>query len=213
MKKYISALFGFLLMLCINFQSTAQSEAEKKLRKEWAAKMKETDPLVYKRTVQNYDSVSKQAVEKTALANDLQSQNARLTDSLARLNSELVKLQEEYKGYKHNMVTAKTPDKNETDATITDSKQEKLYKGVIFKVQIGAFKNKDLSKYFENNKNFSGDVDPDGLKKYTLGYFDDYWQADTFKKYLREMGVKDAWIVPYKNGQRVKIRDVLEGLI
>jgi len=80
-------------------------------------------------------------------------------------------------------------------------------------VQIGAFKNKDLAKYFENNKNFSGDVDADGVKKYTLGYFNDYWEADNFKKYIREMGVKDAWIVAYKNGQRVNLRDVLEGLL
>jgi hypothetical protein len=213
MKKFFSALFQFTLFFGLIFSALAQTDTEKKLRKEWANKMKETDPLVYKKTVQNYDSVSKQAVEKTALANDLQIQNSKLIDSLSKLGAELSKLQEEYKGYKSNMVTAKTPDKNETDATITESKKEKLYKGVIFKVQIGAFKNKDLSKFFENHKNFSGDVDPDGLKKYTLGYFDDYWEADTFKKYLREMGVKDAWIVPYKNGQRVKIRDVLEGLI
>ena len=38
-------------------------------------------------------------------------------------------------------------------------------------------------------------------------------EADTFKKYLREMGVKDAWIVSFKDGQRVPIKDVLEGVI
>ena len=38
-------------------------------------------------------------------------------------------------------------------------------------------------------------------------------QADTFKKYLREMGVKGAWIVAYKDGKRVPIKDVLEGVI
>ena len=30
---------------------------------------------------------------------------------------------------------------------------------------------------------------------------------------MREMGVKDAWIVPYKDGQRVEIKDVLEGVL
>ena len=29
----------------------------------------------------------------------------------------------------------------------------------------------------------------------TIGIFRDYWEADTFKKYMREMGVKDAIIV------------------
>jgi hypothetical protein len=89
-------------------------------------------------------------------------------------------------------------------------KSEKT-KGVVFKVQIGTFKNKDLSKYFENNKNFSGEVDEDGTKKYTLGEFTDYWEADRFKKYLREMGVKDAWIVAYKDKKRLNMKEVLEG--
>ena len=84
--------------------------------------------------------------------------------------------------------------------------------GVVFKVQIGAFRNKDLSKYFDNHPNFAGEIS-DGTQKITLGQFSDYWEADTFKKYLREMGVTDAWIVPYKDGQRVPIKDVLEGVV
>jgi hypothetical protein len=30
---------------------------------------------------------------------------------------------------------------------------------------------------------------------------------------MREMGVRDAWIVPYQDGQRVEIKDVLEGVV
>jgi hypothetical protein len=78
-------------------------------------------------------------------------------------------------------------------------------------VQVGAFRNKDLAKYLDNNPNFSGDTDQDGARKYTLGYFKNYWEADNFKKYLREMGVSDAWLVSYKDGKRVPIKDVLEG--
>ena len=90
--------------------------------------------------------------------------------------------------------------------------RKKYDQGVVFKVQIGAFRNKDLTKYFDNNPNFSGEVDEDGQKKYTLGYFTDYWEANNFKKYLRKMAVKDAWIVSYKDGERVPIKDVLEGV-
>jgi hypothetical protein len=86
-------------------------------------------------------------------------------------------------------------------------------KGVVFKVQIGAFKNKDLAKYFENNPNFGGEVKENEPQKITIGIFRDYWEADKFKKYMREMGVKDAWIVPYRDGQRVEIKDVLEGVV
>ena len=37
-------------------------------------------------------------------------------------------------------------------------------KGVVFKVQIGAFKNKDLAKYFENNPNFGGEAKTESHK-------------------------------------------------
>ena len=84
--------------------------------------------------------------------------------------------------------------------------------GIVFKVQIGAFEKKDMSKFFDNNPMFSGQ-DENGLQKITVGFFKDYWEADTLKKYLREMGVKDAWIVPFKDGTRVPIKDVLEGVI
>jgi hypothetical protein len=80
-------------------------------------------------------------------------------------------------------------------------------------VQIWAFKNKDLSKYFENNPNFGGEATEKGEQHFTIGVFRDYWEADKFKKYMREMGVKDAWIVPFKDGQRVEIKDVLEGVV
>ena len=88
-------------------------------------------------------------------------------------------------------------------------------KGIVYKVQIGAFKNKDLSKYFDNNPNFGGEAadknaaDP---QRITIGIFRDYWEADTFKKYMRDMGVKDAWIAPYKDGQRVEIKDVMDSV-
>jgi len=69
-----------------------------------------------------------------------------------------------------------------------------------------------MSKFFDNNPMFSG-MDENGLQKISVGFFRDYWEADTLKKYLREMGVKDAWIVPFKDGKRVPIKDVLEGVI
>ena len=37
--------------------------------------------------------------------------------------------------------------------------------------------------------------------------------SDNFKKYLREMGVSDAWVVAYKDGNRVELKDALEGTL
>ena len=176
------------IFLLYSFLSFCQDE-----KKEWAKKLKEMDPLALKALFEERDQLKVQVDTKTL-------ETANLSKQIEELKASTVKM------------PVSEPDEKDVTANGA-ARQPANAQGVTFKVQIGAFKNKDLTKYFENNKNFSGDVDPDGTKKYTLGYFNEYWEADTFKKYLREMGVKDAWIVPYKDGKRLNIKDVLEGAI
>ena len=84
-------------------------------------------------------------------------------------------------------------------------------RGIVFKVQIGAYRKRDLSNVLEGDKPQEaftqervGDVN-----MYTFKHFRDYWKADQFKKELRAMGLKDAWIVVFKDGQRVQLKEVL----
>ncbi len=131
--------------------------------------------------------------DRDARITELEDMLSRMRGELASCNSSLVKLRE----------TPPAPSPMD------------FSKGVVFKVQVGAFKNKNLAKYFDNNPNFGGEAgkEPTDPQKLTIGIFRDYWEADTFKKYMREMGVKDAWIVPYRDGVRVEIKDVLEGVV
>ncbi len=92
-------------------------------------------------------------------------------------------------------------------------KKTKSVQGLVYKVQIGAYRNYDITKYFNRHDNFSGTVDEDGTMRYTLGAFGDYWEADKFKAYLRGMGVKGAWVVAYKDNRRVSMKDAREGNI
>ncbi len=175
-------------------------------KKEWAKKLKETDPMVFKALFSERDSL------KTVL----ESTNQLITtkdQTISAKEEKITELSKQLDELKANSVKMPVETDEKDISSNGYDRQNTNSDAVVFKVQIGAFRNKDLTKYFENNKNFSGDVDPDGTKKYTLGYFSDYWESDRFKKYLREMGVKDAWIVPYKGGKRLNIKDVLEGII
>lgn len=178
-----------------------KTKEDKALEKEWKKKMKDLDPLQLKAL---YD-------EKAALIQDKTDLNSRVVDletQLSDKDAEIGKVKAQLQENERQLSEAKTA---ATKASSSMYGAPATANGVVFKVQVGAFKNKDLTKYFKNNKNFSGEVDSDGTKKYTLGYFGDYWEADNFKKYLREMGVKDAWIVAYKDGSRVELKQVLEG--
>lgn len=98
-------------------------------------------------------------------------------------------------------------------------------KGLVFRVQIGAFSSKDLMGYVKNElpcnctdskmlmnyekQRFKPEEDQ-GMNKYMVGTFRDYWEADLFKNYLCEMGVQGAFIVAYKDNRRIPdIKDVL----
>ncbi len=198
------------LLLVFGFTSIAQLSKDEK--KEWKTKWK-----AYKKDLEGFkilveengslkgqlsnaknqlDEVKSKMSDKDARISDLQDENARMKSQVAAANAAA---QEARNAMNSKPAAVATPSPMSTD-------------GVVFKVQVGAFEKKDLSSFFENNPMFSGESE-EGMQKITLGFFRDYWEADTFKKHLREMGVKDAWIVPYKDGARVAIKDVLEGVI
>jgi vacuolar-type H+-ATPase subunit I/STV1 len=202
MKKI--ALLFCLALLFAGTQTFAQLSKQEK--KEWKKKAKELakNPANLKQLTED-----KQAADNQVSA--LNNQVTQLQTSVSDKDARIAQLEEELSQSRTQLNSAR--------AEIAQLKETPVIapndysKGVVFKVQIGAFKNKDLAKYFENNENFGGEKAEDGTQRYTIGVFRDYWEADTFKKYMREMGVKDAWIVPFKDGQRVDIKDVLEGVV
>ncbi len=191
-----------LLIIMLSFVFLTDARAQKKSKedkaaeKEWKKKLKDMEPAQLRSLIEEKEALVKDKSDLNSRVVELETQ---LSDRTAEVDKVKTQLQESDKKATEAMAAAKS----DVGAPLNS-------KGVVFKVQVGAFKNKDLTKYFQNSKNFSGDVDADGTKKYTLGFFGDYWEAENFKKYLREMGVKDAWIVAYKNGGRVELKDVLE---
>ena len=74
--------------------------------------------------------------------------------------------------------------------------------GSYYAVQIGAFKAHSVNAKLMGS-GIREDVQ-DGMKKYTVGQFFSRTDADSLKESLVEMGVKDAFVVSYKNGQRLQ---------
>jgi len=203
MKK-LTLLFC-LVLLFASTQTFAQLSKQEK--KEWKKKAKQLakNPANLKQLTEDKEAADGQVSSLNAQVKQLQTSNgdkdariAELEDQLAQSRGELTSIRAEIAQLKQAPAAVSPMD---------------FSKGVVFKVQIGAFKNKDLKKYFDNNPNFGGEAAEKGDQKLTIGVFRDYWEADTFKKYMRDMGVKDAWIVPYRDGQRVEIKDVLEGVV
>ncbi|GAB4250446.1 MAG: hypothetical protein Tsb0034_29650 [Ekhidna sp.] len=200
MKKSIS-LIAIALCLGVAFNATAQMD--KKEKKEWKKRIKKLEPEQYKQLLDENKSLKGQVTSlKTELGN--------IDDRLAEKDEQIATYQQQVGDLRQELSRAQSQQKPQNVASNNTGSGIDENRGVVFKVQLGAFKQKDLKKY-DNSPNFSAE-DQNGLQKYTIGVFRDYWEADTFKKYLREMGVKDAWVVSYKDGERVPIKDVLEGV-
>ncbi|MCI0751656.1 MAG: Ezrin/radixin/moesin family protein [Flammeovirgaceae bacterium] len=207
MKK----LHVLIICLALIFTGTTTfAQLSKKEKKEWKKKAKEygKSPESLKQLLDDKQTADNQVA---SLNNQVKQMQSTMSDKDARI-AEL----EDQLNQTRGQLTAANAQISELKASPPAAAINPMdfSKGVVFKVQIGAFKNKDLAKYFDNNPNFGGEAGKETEpQKITIGVFRDYWEADTFKKYMREMGVKDAWIVPYRDGQRVEIKDVLEGVV
>ena len=202
--------YRLILLFCLALTfSTSQifAQLSKQEKKEWKKKAKEFS--------KNPANLKQLTEDKQTAESELASANQRVTQlqsTMSNKDARIAELEDELSQSRSQLTTAKAELAQLKETPPAPSPMD-FSKGVVFKVQIGAFKNKDLAKYFENNPNFGGEIKEGEPQKITIGIFRDYWEADTFKKYMREMGVKDAWIVPYRDGQRVEIKDVLEGVV
>lgn len=205
-------IFILTIIFCVSAVNVSTAQLTKKEKKEWKKKLKKTSPEQFKRMFDTNEALKAEVSSAQGQLSGLQGSIGEKDAKIADLTEQNRKMEAQVNAAKKAIAKAKQDASAAMEAQpVTAAVFDES--GVVFKVQIGAFRNKDLSKYFDNNENFGGENQDDGVQKITLGNFRDYWEADTFKKYLREMGVNDAWIVPYKDGTRVAMKDVLEGVV
>ena len=198
----------FLVCLALIFSGTQVfAQLTKAEQKEWKKKAKE-----YRKNPASLKTLTEEKQVADTDNTQLKGEVSKLKSTVSDKDAKIAELEDELSKMRSDLTAARTQIEQLKAAPPVVSPTD-YSKGIVFKVQIGAFKNKDLAKYFENNPNFSGEVKEGEPQRVTICIFRDYWEADTFKKYLREMGVKDAWIVPYQDGQRVELKDVLEGVV
>ena len=200
MKKLL-----FILACTASFISFSQDMTKEEI-KEWKGKIKSTTPEQFKALYDEQD-------ELQASISNLNTEVSGLESQIIDLEADNEKLKIELEDMEKAAQAAAVVEAQATTEGAYDQYSQEGAADVVFKVQVGAFKSFDITKYFDKHKNFSGDVDADGTMKYTLGVFSEYWEADKFKKYIRDMGVAGAWVVAYKDGKRIDIKDALEGAI
>ena len=84
-----------------------------------------------------------------------------------------------------------------------------LPEGLIFKVQIGAFRKAIPQNLFGGIKPVSAETTPQGLKRYTAGLFKKLATATEAKNQVKSLGYRDAFVVAFFNGKRISMNDAM----
>ncbi len=80
-----------------------------------------------------------------------------------------------------------------------------LPQGLIYKVQIGAFRNPIPQNLFKGINPIAGEKTPNGLTRYLAGIFKEYGGAKSAENKIHQLGYKDAFIVAFLNGKRISL--------
>lgn len=78
----------------------------------------------------------------------------------------------------------------------------------VFRVQVGAFKNKiDVNKIFPNITSLVYATGEDGITRYYTGNYDNYDDAEAYRKTLAKDGYNNSFIVAYEDQERVTLKE------
>lgn len=199
-------LLTFLLALVLAF-SVTDAMAQKKKKggnddkkaaaeaKKWKEKMKKTDPLAYKRMYEEVNDLRGEAAALQRQAEKLEGEKQSVVQNLTAKEEEIKNLEARLQQIKEEAVR-----KKEAVGTGKSGGSDDFNKGVVHKVQIGAKRNPKLADH-QNRGGFWEEVN--GEKRYTLGHFRDLQEAENFKKSLIQLGLKEAYIFSYEDGQPV----------
>lgn len=174
------------------------SREEKKALKAEAKKMQKNPEL--------YLKLKEDISDKEAKLQELSQEENSVKQEIADKQAILTEKDSIIKALGDEIVRAKQKRKEVKQAVDSQTNIE----GVVYKVQVeideSALYQKVRMEGNEIKKEiiFSGEEDADGARKYTLGYFKDQSEAETFTNYLRLLRVKEAKTVKYDNNKKVE---------
>ncbi|MEL6670181.1 MAG: hypothetical protein AAFP08_14515 [Bacteroidota bacterium] len=132
------------------------------------------------------------------------------TNDLRQAQSQIADLQAQLASAESRATTAESALSEQQQQNELDTDQQ-IVDGIIFQVQLGAFAQAD--NQVESDL-ATGDglelQDQNGLQKVVVSQFRSYASARQLRDRLRQMGVRDAFVVAKQDGVRIPVPEALE---
>jgi hypothetical protein len=168
-------------------------EEEKKVKDELKNYMKH--PEAYKAKMDaaqaDKDSADAQIARLKGQLKASQDNEAELQKKVAAADEQTKTLQEENTKLNEAVTAAKDADMKSTPT-----------KGTVYKVQLGMYRGFNINKYFDQAR-YLGYEEVDGMNRYVISYFPDQETALKFVADIRKLGIHQAFVAKYIDGQRV----------
>lgn len=206
--RNLTFLFFFSALL-LAMQAPAQ-ELTKQQLKEWkkTAKEYQRNPQALISLTSERDRLRTENADLQTRINSVQSQQLEWENRITQLENENKLLLSDLQNAQES-IRQLTQDKAMlAEKTATAAKQPAAPTGLVYRIQIGAFKKNRVEESLATSDEMKLE-DADGMQKVMVGLFTNYEDAKQLMNSLKKMGVKGAWIVPYRDGQRISLKEAL----
>ena len=188
MHKYILASLVAMTLTSATYAGDLTKEEKKAIKAE--LKQYKKNPASFK-AMMDKNKEDLDAADATIAKN--KEQINQLTNDFADAQAKLIERGNQLKECQNKPVP-KCPEP--VDPSVTPAT------GTIYKVQLGLYRKLDISNDFVKPKSV-GFEKTEGMNRYVVGYFDAKEEAEHFASDLRKLGLKDAFVAKYTDGERV----------
>lgn len=194
---------SILLLVLFSSQVFAQdAEMSKEELKRWKKIVKDykKNPAALKKLTDERQRYKQESEQLQAQLSDLQSQQGQGSSMLAQKEQEVMDLN-------NQLLNAQSTIQQLRDQISNTPVKDDMVGGLVFRVQIGAYQKTKVSNSLATDDAMKLE-DADGLQKILIGQFRDQDEANQLKDHMVKIGVKDAWVVPFRDGVRISLEEI-----
>ena len=102
-------------------------------------------------------------------------------------------------------VLVEVPEDEISEEVVTTVTEDEMTNETTYRIQVGAFNTELSDEVFIGVNNVISFIGKDGLVRYMAGSFVEYKKAIDYQAQMKARGFEDAFIVTYKNGERISL--------
>jgi TolA-binding protein len=196
---FIAALFFATVPVQVQAQDLSKEEI-----KYWKNQAKE-----YKRNPGALKELADEAEQARKQKREMELKLTQLEADRISNENQANQMQQEISDLNSRLIAAQNAIQqlNEEKAAMASKGAGPDMSGLVFRVQIGAYGKANIPGNLDQEGDNMDLETEGGLQKILIGRYSDYQDAETLRKHMQKIGVKDAWVVPYRDGVRISLAE------